>query len=64
MTPRELLTDIEPRWRWHAYVVSILMDQLELCPLRGGMWGEMPMRDPQPVSAFRWAHCLASNMVN
>jgi hypothetical protein len=62
--PCELLTDIEPHWHWHALVVWLLMGQLELSPFRGGMWGDVPMRDPLPVSALRWAHCSVSNMVN
>ena len=64
MMPREIFIDIEPSYHWHALVVSLLMDQLELAPFRGGMWGEVPMRDPLPVSALRWAHCSVSNMVN
>jgi hypothetical protein len=64
MMPREILADIEPRYHWHAMVVSLLMDQLELSPFRGGMWGDAPMRDPLLVSALRWAHCSVDAMRN
>jgi hypothetical protein len=64
MTAHKILTDIERRYHWHALVVSLLMDQLELLPFRGGMWGEVPMRDPLPVASLRWVHVTVDHMRN
>jgi hypothetical protein len=64
MTAHEILADIPSEWHWHALVVSLLMDQLELAPFRGGMWGEVPMRDPLPVTSLRYAHVCADFLRN
>jgi hypothetical protein len=64
MMTREIFIDIEPSYYWHAMVVSLLMDQLELAPFRGGMWGEVPLRNPLPVTSLRYAHVCADSWRN